>query len=81
MHWNNVIDRFDFDDQAIIDDDIDLITIFQLSALVPDRMLQLPDMRYASVAKFKAQAFFIHAFQKSRARLATDLDGEANHMP
>ncbi len=44
-------------------------------------MPQLPDMRYASVAKFKAQALFIHAFQKSWAKLAMDLDGEANHLP
>jgi hypothetical protein len=35
----------------------------------------------SSVPQFEAQAFFINAFQKSWAKLAMDLDGEANHPP
>ncbi len=70
MHRIDVLNGLYFKNEAVIDNDVHLIAIFEFDTLVADRQSFLASNGNTGVAKFKAQAFFVGTFQQSRTELA-----------
>jgi hypothetical protein len=80
VNWNDAIDGFNFDDQAGIDDDINLVGVSQRATFISNWKLLLPRVRDRRLTQFKAQALLIDAFQQPRAELPMDFNRQTNNL-
>ena len=64
---------FQFQNDFVLHDEIDLITTVQLQTFVLDRQVHLPLKAQSPNAKLVAKALRVSRFQKTRAEMAMDL--------
>ena len=81
VHRSDALDRFDFDDQAGIDDNVDLVGEGQFAPFIADRKPLLPSVWNGRIPKFKTQAFLVHTLQQPWADLTMNFNRETDHPP
>ncbi|MGD1021639.1 MAG: hypothetical protein ABR880_02570 [Candidatus Sulfotelmatobacter sp.] len=78
MDWKNPLHGLQVDDNFIIDDQIYLVSAFQLQAFVRDGEIDLAFKGQSAKVQFVAQTLFVGRFEQSGSELAEDLDGRPN---
>ncbi len=73
------VDRFDFDDDSAVHDQIEAIACFDSDRVVAERKQNLATNVEASGLKFVGQAEFVGRFQKSRPEDPMDLKSAVHH--
>ena len=80
MHRVKTVNRFDFDNQAAIDQEIDFQIVTNPLAAVLDRDVMLPRNRNASEPQFEHQAVSIDRFKKPWTQCLVNSDRTADHQ-
>lgn len=73
MNRQQFLDSFQFQDDFISHEEIDLVTTVQLQAFVLDREAHLPLKAQSPKAKFVAKALLVSRFQETGAEMAMNL--------
>ena len=75
MDRQDLLDRFEFEQQAILDQNIKPKWLFEDKALVFDFDNALVDCGHLAQAEFADEALLINAFKEARPLKTMDLDG------
>jgi hypothetical protein len=75
---NQPLDRLDFDDDRVLDEQIDTVAKIQRLAAVGNRQRLLPLQHVASRQQFVGEKRLVRGFQQSRSELLVDADRGRN---
>ena len=75
MNGQYVIYGFQFQNDLISYNEINLVSTIEFQSLVRDGKLNLSPKFYPSQVQFVAQAFLVGRFQEARTQMAVNLDG------
>ena len=78
MNWKELLDRFQFDDHAILDDNIEPVSTIQAQALVSHGQINLPRKRQSADVQFMAEALLVRRLQKTRPEFSVHINGGTN---
>jgi hypothetical protein len=74
----HLFDRFEFDQEAVFDEEVEAEWFFEGVALVLDEDGLLVDAGDFAEIEFAAQALFVDGFDEAWALVAVDFDGRAD---
>ncbi len=69
------VDRFDFDDHAVVDDQVQAETTFETKPLIDDRDHELLLQRVASKRQLMDETRFVNRLKQTRSQRPMDLEG------
>lgn len=73
MDWQNFPDRFDFNNQPLINQHIQPVAGFDVSATVLHWQYHLPPDRVSSLYKFQRKAVLVDAFKQTWSKCCVDM--------
>ena len=74
MHWQDLLNRFQFDNNLVPHDQVDSITAVELNAFVCDRNIDLLAKWQTAKREFAAKASLISSFQKTGPKRTMNFD-------
>src|SRR2546427_1012588 len=79
VHWCDLLDRLDLQNELVVDNDIHAIAAIQANILVDDRERHLPTIIDIGMPKLETQTFLISRFEQAGTEMAMNLDCQSNH--
>ncbi len=80
VNGDEPLDRFQFDYQSTIHDEIDSVPTIQPNGFVDDRQRPMPVECQSAYAQFIGEALFIGGFEQPRTKMAMDLDSRSDNL-
>jgi hypothetical protein len=81
MHWQQVFDRLDFEDEFLLNDDIGPKSGLKRNTFVNDGHRNLAGESDSRLMEFEAEALLINRFQQSWPQAPMQLDRKSDHRP
>ena len=78
MQRQDVLDRFDFQEDCVLDDQVGNVGAVELQVLVDDWQWHLAPEGQAVVRQLPAEAALVNRFQQAGTERAVDLDAQVN---
>jgi hypothetical protein len=78
VKWAEAVDRFDLQNDLVMDDDVSAIGAWEIDAVVVDRQGRLAGVRDLGAIQFVGQASFVDGFEQARSKAAVDTHGKTD---
>jgi hypothetical protein len=79
MDWQNVLNRFYFENDSFFDDNVGSISSFETNTFINQVQFDLSLKSQTRTRKFKVKTIFVSMLKKPRANRTMDLDRHPNH--
>ncbi len=80
MYRQELFNRLDFQNDIVLDEQIEPVRAIQMHTFVFDRQMNLPLKPKAQAAKFIAEALFICRFQQPRPEMSVNLNRCSDYL-